>query len=59
MKTVTFAVIAVFLAGALAHAQQMQSGGSITAQVALPIPGIDDAGLAGGARASKLIGSKV
>jgi hypothetical protein len=59
MKTVTCAVIAVFLAGAPAHAQQMQGGGSITAQAALPIPGIDDAGLAGSARASKLIGSKV
>jgi sporulation protein YlmC with PRC-barrel domain len=51
MGTTRFAVIAMFLALATAHAQQTQA--------TTPIAGINDAALAGSARASKLIGSKV
>lgn len=59
MRAITFAVFAMFLAVATAHAQQTQSGTSIKAQATTPIAGIDPAALAGSARASKLIGSKV
>jgi sporulation protein YlmC with PRC-barrel domain len=50
-----FALIAMFLAVTTAHAQQSTT----KAQVTTPIAGINDAALAGSARASKLIGSKV
>jgi hypothetical protein len=59
MGTTKFAVFMTFLAVAPVHAQQPQSDGSTKAQAVMPIPGIDDAALAGSARASKLIGSKV
>jgi sporulation protein YlmC with PRC-barrel domain len=58
MRTMTFAIFAMFLVST-AHAQQTPSGTSINPQVTTPIAGIDLAALAGGARASKLIGSKV
>jgi PRC-barrel domain len=47
----------VLLSAASAEAQQAQTDSSARAQVTTPIPGIDDAKLAGSARASKLIGS--
>lgn len=59
MRAATFALFAMFLAVTTAHAQQTQSGRSTTAQATMPIAGIDNAALAGSARASKLIGSKV
>ncbi len=61
MKTVNFAVaiFMTFLAVTPAHAQQAQSDGSAKTQEITPLSGIDDAALAGSARASKLIGSKV
>jgi sporulation protein YlmC with PRC-barrel domain len=53
MRRIICASVAVlFLGLTAAHAQQTQS-------VTRPIAGIDDAVLAGSARASKLIGSKV
>src|ERR1700730_11099925 len=55
MRATTFAVFAMFLALATAHAQQAQSDTKATT----PIAGIDEAALARSARASKLIGSKV
>jgi sporulation protein YlmC with PRC-barrel domain len=56
----TFAAFAIFLALTTAHAQQTQSDRSTKAQEdTTPIAGIDDAALAGSARARKLIGSKV
>jgi len=58
MRTTTLAVFAIFLV-TTAHAQQTQSDRSMKAQVTMPIAGIDHAALAGSARASKLIGSKV
>jgi sporulation protein YlmC with PRC-barrel domain len=58
MRTTAFAVFAMFLA-VTAQAQQTQSDSSTKAQATTPIAGIDDAALAGSARASKLIGSKV
>lgn len=57
MKPTVFAMLLMFSAITTAHAQQAPSDGSAKTQV--PIPGIDDAALAGSARASKLIGSKV
>jgi hypothetical protein len=59
MRTTTFAVLAMLLALTTAHAQQTQSNRSTKAQATTRIAGIDDAALAGSARASKLIGSKV
>jgi hypothetical protein len=59
MKATTFAVLVMFLAVGAAHAQQVQSDSSTKAQATTPISGIDDAALAGSARASKLIGSRV
>jgi sporulation protein YlmC with PRC-barrel domain len=59
MKALTFAVFVMFLAVTTAHAQQAQSDSSAKAQAITPIAGIDDTVLAGSARASKLIGSKV
>jgi sporulation protein YlmC with PRC-barrel domain len=58
MRTTAFAVFAMFLA-VTAQAQQTQSDSSTKAQATTPIEGIDDAALAGSARASKLIGSTV
>jgi len=57
MKPTVFAVVVMFIAITTAHAQQAPSNGSAKTQV--PISGIDDAALAGSARASKLIGSTV
>ena len=57
MRTTT-AVFAMFLAVTTAHGQT-QSDTSTKAQATTPISGIDTAALAGSARASKLIGSKV
>jgi len=59
MRTMAFAVFAMFLALTTAHAQQTQSDVSTKGQAMTPIAGIDDATLAGSARASKLIGGKV
>jgi len=59
MKVTTSAVFVLFLAVGAAHAQQAQSDSSTKTQAMTPISGIDDAALAGSARASKLIGSKV
>jgi sporulation protein YlmC with PRC-barrel domain len=58
MRTTAFAVFAMFLA-TTAPAQQTQSDSSTKAQATTSIPRIDDAALAGNARASKLIGSMV
>jgi sporulation protein YlmC with PRC-barrel domain len=57
MKRTVFGALMMFIAITTAHAQQAPSNGSTKIQV--PISGIDDAALAGSARASKLIGSKV
>jgi|SRR6185312_8481849 sporulation protein YlmC with PRC-barrel domain len=59
MKAAASAVFVMFLAVSAAHAQEAQSDSSTKAQATTPISGIDDAALAGSARASKLIGSKV
>lgn len=59
MRTTTFAAFGFLLAVTVAHAQQTQSDRSMKAQATTPIAGIDDATLAGSARTSKLIGSKV
>jgi len=54
-----FAALVLIVCASSLHAQQPQSDSSGKAQVTTPIPGIDDTTLAGSARASKLIGSKV
>jgi sporulation protein YlmC with PRC-barrel domain len=59
MKVTRSAVFVLFLAVGAAHAQQAQSDSSTKTQAMTPISGIEDAALAGSARASKLIGSKV
>ena len=59
MRTTSFAGFVVLLFAASAHAQQLQTDHSAAAQVTTQVIGIDDAALAGSARASKLIGSKV
>jgi sporulation protein YlmC with PRC-barrel domain len=59
MKITTCAALATFLAISTVHAQQTQSNSATNAQATTPIPGVDNAALAGSARASKLIGSKV
>jgi sporulation protein YlmC with PRC-barrel domain len=59
MRTFFFVVAAIFLGLAAARAQQPQGGPAAKAQAATPIPGVDDAAVARGARASKLVGSKV
>ena len=60
MRTPTCTVVAVLLSISVAHAQQTQSGTPrSTPQATTPIAGIDNTALAGSARASKLIGSKV
>ena len=58
MKT-TLTVFVMFLAVTPARGQQVQSDSSTKNQAMTPISGIDDTALAGSARASKLIGSKV
>lgn len=55
MRTLTVAVFATSFGLTMAQAQQTQS----TAQATTPIAGLDYTALAGSARASKLIGSKV
>ena len=57
MRIMMFAAVALLPAFTAAQAQQTQTDGA-AAQVT-QIAGIDDAALAGSARASKLIGSKV
>jgi sporulation protein YlmC with PRC-barrel domain len=59
MSTRSYAAFVMLLSAASAHAQQSQPDSSARAQVTTSIFGIDDAALAGSARASKLIGSKV
>lgn len=59
MKTVILAIFAIFLAPTAASAQQTQSESAPKARPATPLAGINDAALAGSARASKLIGDKV
>ena len=59
MKAIMFAVFLMFFAVTTAHAQQVQSDSFTKTQAITPIAGIDDTILAGSARASKLIGSKV
>jgi sporulation protein YlmC with PRC-barrel domain len=59
MKTTTSAALVIFLAITTAHAQQAPSDSSTKTQAMTPISGIDDVALAGSARASKLISSKV
>jgi sporulation protein YlmC with PRC-barrel domain len=55
MRATAFSVCALYLALTTAHAQPPQGDPMATT----PIAGIDDAAMAGSARASKLIGSKV
>jgi hypothetical protein len=55
----SFAALVMFLCAASAHAQQLQTDSPAKAQVSAPSFGLDDAALAGSARATKLIGSKV
>jgi sporulation protein YlmC with PRC-barrel domain len=59
MRARSFAALVVLLCAASVHAQQSQPDSSGRTEVSTPIPGIDDTALAGSARASKLIGSKV
>lgn len=59
MRAGWFAALVVIICASSPHAQQSPSDSSGKAQVTTPIPGIDDTALAGSARASKLIGSKV
>ena len=60
MKTLTCAVFAMLVSIPVAHAQQAQSENPTSSpQPTTPTAGIDHAALAGSARASKLIGSKV
>jgi sporulation protein YlmC with PRC-barrel domain len=56
---VTIFVVAMLLAAASAQAQQPQNTASPETRATTPLAGTDDATLAGSARASKLIGSKV
>ena len=53
------AAFVLLLSAASAHAQQPQTDSPARTQATIPVFGIDDAALAGSARASKLIGSKV
>ena len=55
MRSTAFSVCALYLALTTAHAQPPQGNPTATT----PIAGIDDAAMAGSARASKLNGSKV
>jgi sporulation protein YlmC with PRC-barrel domain len=59
MKPAISAALALVLSIAAAHAQQGPGDSAATARATTPIAGIDDTALAGSARASKLIGSKV
>jgi sporulation protein YlmC with PRC-barrel domain len=59
MKSALSTALALVLSVAAAQAQQGQGDSAATARAATPIAGIDDTALAGSARASKLIGSKV
>jgi sporulation protein YlmC with PRC-barrel domain len=59
MRITTLAAVLIFLAAASVQAQQSQNESAARTQSTTPIPGIDDSALAGSARASKLIGSKV
>lgn len=59
MRTMISAVFAMFLAVTSAHAQQTQGGTSLEVPATTPIAGIDRGAMAGSARASKVIGSKV
>ena len=59
MRTTSSAGFVVLLFAASAHAQQLQTDHSAATQVTTQVTGIDDAALAGSARASKLIGSKI
>jgi sporulation protein YlmC with PRC-barrel domain len=59
LKTATFAVLIMVLAITPAHPQQTQNDSSTKTQAKTPTSGIVDTALAGSARASKLIGSKV
>ena len=59
MRIRTVAAFMMFLSVASVHAQQSQTENSGKAPATTPIPGIDDAAVAGSARTSKLIGSKI
>lgn len=59
MRTAILVMCATLIAGTTAHSQQTQSDASTNTHATTPIAGVDDAALAGSARASKLIGSKV
>lgn len=59
MRASLFAALIALLCAASVHAQQSQPDSSGRNQVATPIPNIDETALAGSARSSKLIGSKV
>lgn len=59
MKTGSLVVLVMLCAAPAAEAQQTDANQTPTSQEAQPIAGIDQAGLARSARASKLIGSKV
>jgi sporulation protein YlmC with PRC-barrel domain len=59
MKPAISAALALVLSIAAAQAQQGPGDSAATARATTPIAGIDDTALAGSARASKLIGSKV
>ena len=59
MKNTVFVVFMTFLVVISAHAQQAQTDSPTKTQAITPIAGIDDAALAGSARASKLISSKI
>jgi hypothetical protein len=59
MKTLAYAALAMCLASAAAFAQTRPDNRAAYAQASTPIAGIDEAALAGSARASKLIGSRV
>ena len=57
MRILNCAALTILLSVTVSHAQQATSTG--TQQPTIPIAGVDNAALAAGARASKLIGSKV
>jgi sporulation protein YlmC with PRC-barrel domain len=59
MKTLVCAALAMCLTSAAAFAQSRPDNRAAYAQAPPPIAGIDEAALAGSARASKLIGSRV
>ena len=59
MRITTLAAVLILIAATSVQAQQSQNESAARTQSTTPIPGIDDSALAGSARASKLIGSKV